>query len=235
MNYRSARIDSQCGQDAFVLDYFNNKRNGTFVDIGANDGKSLSNTYYLEKQLGWTGICFEPIPEIFEKLDNCRSCIKIMAGVSDKTAVETFTYVDGPSHMLSGMTKAYSETHQERGDHEIETLGGTARQLDLPCVLLNNVLEEHKMYAIDYLSLDTEGNELDILKAIDFSRFDIKVMTVENNYQNKEQTEFVLSKGYKLVTRLDADEVFVKLPASPVTSTQTDRPKVRHMTGRRRY
>jgi len=201
---------SQSGQDAFVLNYFKNKRNGIFIDIGANDGVSLSNTYYLEKELGWSGICFEPIPDIFSKLDKNRDCIKIMAGVADKVSTEKFTFVDGPSHMLSGMTKEYNEQHKQRIKKEIQTLGGSIKELDVQCVVLNDILEEHKMYNIDYLSLDTEGNEFKILKNIDFNKFKIKVMTVENNYGDPAQTAYIQSKGYFLMGRLEADEVFVR-------------------------
>jgi FkbM family methyltransferase len=211
MLYKNNKKYSQSGQDAFVISYFKNKRNGIFVDIGANDGISLSNTYYLEKELGWTGICFEPIPAIFEKLDSNRDCIKIMAGVSDKESTEKFTFVDGPSHMLSGMTKEYDQRHKQRIENEIKTLGGKAVEVDVKCVILNKILESHKIFDIDYLSIDTEGNEFQILKTIDFDKFNIKVMTIENNYNNNLQTEFIQSKGYFLMGRLEADEIFVKL------------------------
>lgn len=208
--YKNSKKYSQSGQDAFVLSYFKNKRNGVFIDIGANDGKELSNTYYLEKELGWTGICFEPIPAIFERLDKNRDCIKIMAGVADKKSIEKFTYVDGPSHMLSGMTKEYNPRHLQRVQLEVERYGGKIVEVDMQCVVLNDVLEQYNMYDIDYLSIDTEGNELKILKTIDFDKFNIKIMTIENNYNDPVQTSFITSKGYKLFGRLEADEIFVK-------------------------
>ena len=208
--YKNNSKYSQSGQDAFVLNYFKNKRDGVFIDIGANDGVSLSNTYYLEKELGWTGICFEPIPDIFAKLDEARTCTKIMAGVAEKESVEKFTFVDGPSHMLSGMTKEYNESHKQRIQREIKTLGGEVKEVDVKCIVLNDVLEQHGFYDIDYLSLDTEGNEFKILKTIDFDKFNIKVMTIENNYNDPTQTAYVQSKGYYLMGRLEADEVFIK-------------------------
>jgi hypothetical protein len=59
---------SQIRQDRYIDFFFSKKRNGVFVDIGANDGVTLSNTYFLEKERHWTGICIEPIPSSFEKL-----------------------------------------------------------------------------------------------------------------------------------------------------------------------
>lgn len=201
---------SQSGQDAFVLYYFKNKRDGVFVDIGANDGISLSNTYYLEKELGWKGICFEPIPDIFEKLDKTRNCIKINAGVAEKESIEKFTFVDGPSHMLSGMSKEYNDVHKQRIEREVKSLGGSIKEVEVKCVVLNDILEQYGMYDIDYLSIDTEGNEMKILQSIDFNKFNIKVMTVENNYNSQKQRDLILSKGYFLIGRLEADEVFIK-------------------------
>ena len=201
---------SQSGQDAFVLSYFKHKRNGFFVDIGANDGVDLSNTYYLEKKLGWKGICFEPIPDIYNKLKANRSCECIKAGVAEKESVEKFTFVDGPSHMLSGMSKEYSPQHRERIQREVKTLGGSIKEVDVMCVVLNDVLEERGIDTIDYLSIDTEGNEFKILKSIDFDRFKIRVMTVENNYRDPEQTQYVVNQGYHLMGTLEADEVFIR-------------------------
>jgi FkbM family methyltransferase len=202
---------SQSGQDAFVINYFNNKRNGVFIDIGANDGISLSNTYYLEKELGWTGICFEPIPAIFEKLSKNRNCITINAGIADKKSIEKFTFVNGPSHMLSGITKEYDPRHLQRIQNEVKNLGGEIVEIDVQCVMLNDILEEHEIYNIDYLSLDTEGNEFNILKTIDFNKFNIRVMSVENNYNNIEQTNYITSNGYYFHGRLEADEIFARI------------------------
>ena len=65
---------SQIGQDKYVSEFFNNKRNGYFIELGATNGISLSNTYYLEKDLGWKGICIEPNHIHTESLKDNRSC-----------------------------------------------------------------------------------------------------------------------------------------------------------------
>jgi FkbM family methyltransferase len=208
---RGRSIYSQSGQDVFVLSYFNRKLNGVFVDVGANDGVSFSNTYYLEKKLKWTGICFEPNPVAFKKLDESRNCIKINACVADVKTVEKFMLIEGYSHMLSGIIKEFSPQHIIRIEKEVKEHNQKVREIDVLCVVLNDVLEEHKIFNIDYLSIDTEGNEFKILKSIDFGRFNIELMTVENNYNDKEQTNFVISNGYQFIGKLDADEIFVKV------------------------
>lgn len=160
--YKEIKIYSQSGQDAFVIDYFNNKKNGIFVDIGANNGISFSNTYYLEKDLQWTGICIEPIPKSFQLLVRNRKCITINAAVADKEGIEKFTV----ANMLSGLSKEYDPRHIKR----IENTCQKIEEIDMHCILLNNILQKYNLYYIDYLSIDTEGNEFKIIKTIDFNK-----------------------------------------------------------------
>ena len=74
----------QYQQDKYLDKLFKGKSNGTFVDIGAHDGLTFSNSYFFEKERNWKGVCLEPIPEIFAKLNETRNCIKINGCVSNK-------------------------------------------------------------------------------------------------------------------------------------------------------
>ena len=65
----------QLKQDFLALQYLKFKKNGYFVDIGANDGKTLSNTYMLERDYNWTGICVEPLTIEYNKCKDIRKCI----------------------------------------------------------------------------------------------------------------------------------------------------------------
>jgi FkbM family methyltransferase len=200
---------SQNGQDAFVITHFNNKKNGVFIDIGAHDGISISNTYYLEKELNWTGICFEPIPSIYDYLKNNRTCICVNAAVSDIEGVEIFNYVTD-INFLSGLKKDYEELHLERVLRETNKPDGSIEEIEVECVLLNNMLKEHNIYHVDFLSIDTEGGELNILKSIDYDVFDIKLICVENNYRTDDIYDFLVTKGYDCAGYLGCDEVFIK-------------------------
>jgi hypothetical protein len=64
---------SELNQDLNIITFFNNKYEQFFIDIGANDGKTSSNTYLLEKKYNWSGICSEPLPQAFKQLCKCRS------------------------------------------------------------------------------------------------------------------------------------------------------------------
>jgi FkbM family methyltransferase len=197
---------SQSGQDAFVLSYFNNKTNGVFIDIGANDGITFSNTYYFEKNLNWSGICIEPIPKVFESLDKNRNCIKINAAISNKKSIEKFAIVD-PIDMLSGLYNEYDPKHLEK----IHNNGWNITELNIQCLVLNDILEEYKIFHIDYLSIDTEGNELKILESINFDKFNIDLIDVENNYDNEDLRNFIISKGYILIEKIGCDEIYSKI------------------------
>jgi len=197
---KSSQYFSQFQQDEFVNEtLFKNKKNGIFVDIGAHDGISYSNTYFFEKKLSWSGICIEPMPNIFSKLKNNRNCICIKGCIADKNSEEEFLQVNGYSEMLSGLVNKYDPEHVKRIDYEIKKFGGSKYTIIVKTYKLNDLLEEHNIYDIDLLSIDTEGGELDILKSIDFDKFFIKAIVVENNYHSKEFKRLLESKGFEFI------------------------------------
>lgn len=207
MNYKS-----QYNQDRFLNEkFFHNKKNGVFVDIGAHDGVSLSNSYFFEKDLEWKGLCIEPIPTLFEQLDKNRDCIKIQGCAWSEDTVKKFRMIKGYAEMLSGIVDTYEPNHVKRIDDECKSTDGSYEDVDMPCYNINNLLEKYGLLKVDFLSIDTEGSELEILKTIDFDRFDIKIILVENNYNDNNLRKFLNSKNYNLDYRLSIDDVFVKI------------------------
>jgi len=206
-----AGYTSQIGQDRYLNEhYFNNKKNGVFVDIGAYDGLDHSNTYFFEKELGWKGICIEPHPDVFKKLCTHRSCICINACVAPSEGTVEFIKVDGTPTMLSGMKSTYDPRHLRRLEREILRDGGSCDIIDISGVTVNSVLKEYGIYEIDYLSLDTEGGELEILNSIDFDMFKIFAITVENNFGDPAIRNLLESKGFMFITLLaHQDEVYI--------------------------
>lgn len=200
---------SQLGQDIFVDEYFNSKTNGVFVDIGAHDGKSGSNTYFLEKTRKWKGICVEPGINEFKELDKNRNCITINSCVSDYDGESEFTYLEGHTNMLSGLSESYDERHKTRIKNEIEMYGGKANIINMPVFKLQTILDKHQLYDIDYCSLDTEGSELNILKSIDFKKTKIKLFSIENNFGENIFEEYLKNFGFELLTKLQWDDIFV--------------------------
>lgn len=203
---------SQCSQDRFIFEtFFKYKKAGTFIDIGAHNGIAFSNTKFFEEQ-GWKGICIEPIPEVFRELEKNRNCICIQGCITDYEGVGQFLRVGGEPEMLSGLINNYDLRHLNRIRDEASrrTFGEEPQIINVQCYLLNSILEKNGIFHIDYLSIDTEGNELEILKSIDFNRFLIDVIDVENNFGETTTREFLKSKGYRFYTNVAHDDIFVR-------------------------
>jgi FkbM family methyltransferase len=188
---------SQCGQDKFVnAVLYPGKTDGVFVDIGANDGVTLSNTYCLEK-LGWKGLAVEPIPSVFEKLKSSRNCSTLRGCVGEKPGKAKFRSISGYSEMLSGIVNEYDVSHEERIHREIKEKGGYYEDIEIDRFQLGDLLQEHGLTTIHYLSIDVEGAELSILKGIDFDKVRIETIGVENSHSNHDIQNFLTNRGFK--------------------------------------
>ena len=197
---------SQYSQDRYLnRTFFHNKRNGVFVDIGAYTGLANSNTWYYEKKLGWSGICIEPSLSSYEKLVENRSCICIHGAIAPEEGKVLFREVKGGLGTLSGIESKYDPRQKEKwrlDEREYELI-------EVNTYRLNDLLEKHNIRYIDFLSLDTEGGELEILKSIDFEQFYIYTIAVENNFDSKEFREFLEGKGFRYLKNLWKDELYV--------------------------
>jgi FkbM family methyltransferase len=204
---------SQIGQDRFIDNFFSGKENGFFVDIGASDGKYFSNTYFFEKFKNWKGICIEPLPTEFNKLNLNRSSINLNLCVSDFEGETDFTYVEGfydyPINMLSGISDKYNSLHVERINQEVNKCGGKIESIKVPVRPLQSIFDEFGVTHVDFCSIDTEGSEFEIVKSIDFDRTSIKVFIIENNYNETNIKDFLETKGYVFHSKIEWDDVFV--------------------------
>lgn len=201
---------SQFGQDSFVNEkYFQGLKSGVFVDIGAHDGVSLSNSCYFEKDLGWKGICIEPNPEVFTKLTQNRKCICVQGCVANKSGEDQLYKISPPLEMLSGLKNKLDPRHLERIHSEVTEFGATTEIINVKCYTLNELLEKNKIEHINFLSVDTEGGEFEILSSIDFSKYKIDVITVEDNYEDPRFFDFLSEKGFNFVKRIACDLIFV--------------------------
>jgi FkbM family methyltransferase len=206
---------SQYKQDKFLNEnVFHDKKNGVFVDIGAYDGVECSNTYFFEKNLQWTGICVEPHPLIFQRLKANRKCNTINGCAWTENTKKTYRMIIGESDMLSGLLDNYDPKHLERVNRDATNM----KDVDVECIDVNTILEQNNLINIDFLSIDTEGGELEILKHIDFSKYNIQTIAVENQYDPTDVRQFLFSKGYKLLAHVEIDDIFIK--ENPPTLTQ---------------
>jgi FkbM family methyltransferase len=202
---------SQLMQDKFVDEYLNQKENGFFIEVGAHDGNSASNTLFFERHRNWKGICIEPGPEEFEKLNENRKSINVNACVSDYNGESEYTYIKGYSMMLSGLSENYNQSHQQRIHSEVNHYGGEVNKITMPVKTLQSILDENGITDVDYCSIDTEGSELNIVKSIDYEKTNIKIFSIENNYGDTTIKDFLESKGYTHYAKIQWDDIFIKL------------------------
>jgi FkbM family methyltransferase len=197
---------SQYKQDMYVFEnFFKNKQNGFFVDIGAHDGITYSNSLFFEEQ-GWNGICVEPLPHIYKKLKLNRKCKCIEGAVSNKEiSYVEFCAIEGYSEMLSGILDSYDDRHKARILNEEQIYKCNRKKIKVPCLNFNKIIDNTK---IDFLSIDTEGSELDILKTIDFTKYDISLIAVENNFSEPHILNFLKEKNFIYITALGTDQIF---------------------------
>ena len=184
---------SQGGQDLFVLSELEFKRNGFFIEFGATDGVSFSNTYLLEKEFGWTGILAEPARCFHEDLRSNRrdchietDCVWRESNLTlafNEAATGSFSTIDS----FSSVDMWKKERKKSSTVYDVKTIS-----------LLDLLRKYHAPNRIDYLSIDTEGSEFEILRGFDFDQYQFNVITCEHNYTKQRDTIFSLltQKGY---------------------------------------
>jgi FkbM family methyltransferase len=168
----------QLGQDLFALWTSGFARNGYFVEVGAADGVMLSNTLLLERSFGWNGIVVEAARGWHTALCANRTCTVDTRCVWSSSG-ESLSFIE-PTDPFYGTVEAYSEADGHAG------LRRDAVSYAVATVSLNDLLDEHAAPTqIDYVSIDTEGTEPEILEVFAFDRYDVKVMTIEHGYESK--------------------------------------------------
>ena len=200
---------SQIGQDYLIDQFiFPSRSNGVFVDVGAHDGVSFSNTYFFESKKAWTGLCIEPNPDVFEQLVKNRNCKKAQVAIGARNGTTEFTVATGVD-MLSGVSSNLNRRHRKRMDREIREVDGSKRVIQIPIVTLQSLLDLNNIERIDFLTIDTEGSELDVIRGIDFGRTLITCIVLERNYTSGGVLKFLRTKGFIRLMALSHDDIYV--------------------------
>ena len=183
---------SQLRQDLMVASYLKYKKKGYFVEFGATNGKDLSNTYLLEKEFLWTGILAEPAKIWHREIKKNRSANINFNCVYSKSNIQ-ISFVETKISELSTIAK-FSETDS----HMLHRKNG--KIYNVKSISLEDLLKKYNApINIDYLSIDTEGSEYEILKNFDFQKYRFNIITCEHNYgANRKKIFTLLSKnGYE--------------------------------------
>jgi len=184
----------------------NELEGGFFVDIGAFDGRCCSNSVVFEEGYGWSGICVEPNPETFETLVKHRPLARnFNIGAGNENGSLDFWKCG----MLSGFEKYCSNEHKQRIIREV---GGpdNINIINIPVRNTTEFLLEQGVQKIDYLSIDAEGGDLEIIRSIDFNLFDIKLISIEADHSFEEIKNILQQNGFQYVTKCCADNFFIK-------------------------
>lgn len=192
---------SQQGEDLYLLKHFINKKvpDGRFVEVGALDGITYSNTGFIESEFGFSGVLIEPSKH-FEQLSYTRpGCLHINKAISDENKMVTFR----EHYAMSGILDKLPEGHKQNFQH------GGVQTYDIEAVTLRSVLSDTKLEYVDFMSIDVEGGELEVLKSMNWD-IPTYVICIELDGHNKQKDqscrEILLANGFTLHGRLTDNE-----------------------------
>jgi FkbM family methyltransferase len=192
INKNPKMYNGQFGEDKWIIDNIKLPKNGTFVDVGADQSIYGSNTYYFEKYLGWNGICVDADERTINKLKEKRKKV-LYTAVSDVDGEITFN-----QHDLAGISS-------------ISKQGNTL----VSCKKLNTILEEENITEITLLDIDVEGHEIQVCNGLDWEKYKPQIVIIEfisptgGDIRNQLLEFFNNLKTYKLVHTTQANFIFI--------------------------
>lgn len=188
---------SQLGADHWVLSYI--KEPGYFLDIGCADGQHISNTYLLE-QNGWNGLCIDAFPRNFQNRPN--SIVETAVLFSEKD-IEVDFVVPKFDPDFAGIT-------EHLGRHKDAVLNDVESHIIFRTSLLEEILVKHNCPSfIQYVNLDIEGSEYEVLRTFDFTKYSFGLLTVEHNFDEPKRTQIralLEEKGYIYCKEVNFDD-----------------------------
>jgi FkbM family methyltransferase len=187
------RSSSRLGQDIWALERLRYKRSGYFVDIGAMDGLMASNTLMLERDFGWTGLCAEPNPDFFRQLRQNRKAKVLEACIGPRSADEVAFILDDENSSIAVQPATADAAFRLRS---LEAAGNVIHFMTQS---LNDFLTTCSApHEIDFLSLDTGGNEFEILSTFPFQNWKVRLVAVghHSTRQSESMREILLENGY---------------------------------------
>lgn len=192
-------------EELFIREFFQDRRGGVFLDVGAYHFSRNSNTYFLEKNLGWTGIAVDAQEEYREGYLTNRPGTKFFTYfVSDVSGDEADLFVDDQSRMRAS------------GNRESATEDGEVTQVVVPTITLDDLLSREGIGKIDFLTMDIELSEPAALRGFDIERFKPDLVCIESLPPVADFiSEYFSDHGYvriELWSRMDAYNEYYALP-----------------------
>lgn len=188
---RVSEKKSQLNQDLWVLYKSGNSRGGFFVEVGACHPVRLSNTYLLETNFDWQGLLIEPNTDITNELEMHRKSKIVPVAVG----------AAGTMKLQIAKDPEFSQSQKLNISQKHKGFKSTGRSIDVQVIPLSEIFSLHKVPSIfEFLSVDVEGAELDVLMSNDWTKWRPRLLVVEHNFR-KDRTEiknFLLLNGYQL-------------------------------------
>lgn len=200
MNY------SQSNEEQLIIEYFKDHK-GSFIDIGANDGITFSNTRRLA-ELGWEGVLVEPSPTAFARLKENYSRMKgfYLYPFALGETNGTVTLYESGELIKKGDVALVSTIHEQEKSRWTPA-NVKFNPVEVKIFRWKTFLNRLKIKKFDFISIDIEGADLDLLRQIDLS--DTKMLIVEWNGKNKQ--EFIdLCKGFNLISQNPENLIFAR-------------------------
>ncbi|KAL3885806.1 hypothetical protein ACJMK2_025843 [Sinanodonta woodiana] len=192
--------DYSCGQSSAIDNVLHQREKGFYIEAGAFDGESISNTLFFEKVRKWNGLLIEPDPFVFERLKaKNRKAILVNSCLNIKPQPSILEFNRG-----NEMGRVWVDKEDKNWVKEMKM---QVNVIEVPCFSLYSILLAVNQTTIDYFSLDVEGRELSVLQSIPFDKLHIDTFTIEylngndNNYY-KDIKSFMEKNGYQHVQDL---------------------------------
>jgi FkbM family methyltransferase len=177
-------------EQRLVRAFFSSATSGFFVEVGANDPYDRSQTWHLEK-LGWIGVLVEPQPDLAAKLVGARTATVFAVACSSPTNAGRSLplHVAGPLSSLDRSRMAPGAEPKSIIEVPIRTLDTILHEINAPT-------------PIDFLSVDVEGHEVEVLSGFDFDRWRPRLILLEDHVDNLEKHRFLQARSYRLIRRV---------------------------------
>ncbi len=192
------------------LEPFIAKPGGFFIEAGANDGISQSNSLFFEKHYGWTGLLVEPIPELAARCRHNRpDCTVVNSALVplDYPAATIEMHACNLMSLVKGAMKS-KEADLEHIARGCEIQQVESREIRVPAIPLSKLLDQHGVREIDFLSLDVEGFELSVLQGLDLTRHRPRWMLIEARF--REEIDQYLAPYYQPVADLSFHDILYR-------------------------
>jgi FkbM family methyltransferase len=182
-----------------VREFFGNKKNGFYVDIGANDPIHESQTFHLD-EMGWSGLLVEPLPQYQGFLKEKRTGKVIgFACSSPENHNKVLQLTDNDGH-----STLQQEWFESRNKNRV------IKNIDVVCKTLDSILEENEVHPdFDFISIDIEGHEMEMLKGFDIFKWHPKLILMEDHVLSHQKHNYIVSRGYKIILRTGLNSWYV--------------------------